>query len=114
MARKGKHPTRHHDDERDHDPHHDRDHHHEHDGHEGDNGNEGDGGEDDGDSPARQAAIIALRWLGSVPPTAELYARARRQWLALPGATLRSAADVPLPAQPLSAAPADDDGEGAL
>jgi len=67
MARKGKHPTRHHDDERDHDPHHDRDHHHEHDGHEDDNGNEGDGGEDDGDSPARQAAIIALRWLGSVP-----------------------------------------------
>jgi hypothetical protein len=114
MARKVKHPTRHHGDERDHDPHHERDHHLEHDGHEDDNGNEGDGGEDDGDSPARQAAIIALRWLGSVPPTAELYARARQQWLALPGATLRSSAEVQLPAQPPSAAPTHDDGEGAL
>ena len=109
MARKGRHDTRRHGDERDHDPHHERDPHHEQAPYEdGDDGDGGDGGDDeDGDSPARQAAIIALRWLGSIPPTAELYARARQQWLALPGATMHQPAEVQLPA----AASDHDDGE---
>jgi hypothetical protein len=51
-----------------------------------------------GDDPRRQELIIERRWLGSIPPTAELYARALRQWEALPGAVVRSAADVqPIP-----------------
>jgi hypothetical protein len=54
---------------------------------------------DSGDDPRRQDLIIERRWLGSIPPTAELYARALRQWEALPGAVVRSAADVqPTPA----------------
>jgi hypothetical protein len=118
MARKGRHHTRHQGDE-DRDPHHERDDHHKHDDHEDEPGNGGDGGEedggdDDGDSPARQAAIIALRWVGSVPPTTELYDRARQQWLMLPGATVRAAAEVQLPAQPPTAAPNLDDGEDEL
>jgi len=46
--------------------------------------------EDDeaGDDPARHARIQARRWLGSPPPTAERYARALRQWRALPGAVI--------------------------
>jgi hypothetical protein len=51
--------------------------------------------DDSGDDPRRQELIIERRWLGSIPPTAELYARALRQWEALPGAVVRSAADVP-------------------
>lgn len=106
MARKGRHDTRRHGDERDQDSHHERDQHHEKAPYEdGDDG--GDGDDEDGDSPARQAAIIALRWLGSIPPTAQLYARARQQWLALPGATMRQAAEVQLPA----AASDHNDGE---
>lgn len=110
MARKGRHDTRRHGGERDHDPHHERDDHRQQHRHEdGDNGDnsDDDGDDEDGDSPARQAAIIALRWLGSVKPTAELYARARQQWLALPGATMRQAAELQLP----SAASDHDDGE---
>ena len=114
MARKGRPYTQRHGDEREHDPRHERDTHHEHDHHREHDRGEDDGEEEGGDSPARQAAIIALRWLGSVPPTAELYARARQQWLALPGAVVRPAAEVQLPAQPPAAAPNHDDGEGAL
>lgn len=47
-----------------------------------------------GDDPLRHARIIERRWLGSVPPTPALYARALQQWLALPGAVARSAANV--------------------
>ena len=32
--------------------------------------------------------ILQRRWLGSPPPTAERYARALRQWRALPGAVV--------------------------
>lgn len=116
MARKGRRHTRQQGNE-DHDPHRERDDHHddrEDDNGNEDNGGEDDGGDDDGDSPARQAAIIALRWVGSVPPTAELYARARQQWLMLPGATVRAAAEVQLPAQPPAAAPNLNDGEDEL
>ena len=41
-----------------------------------------------GDDPARHARIQSRRWLGSPPPTAERYARALRQWRALPGAVV--------------------------
>jgi hypothetical protein len=41
-----------------------------------------------GDDPARHARIQARRWLGSPPPTAERYARALRQWRAMPGAVV--------------------------
>jgi hypothetical protein len=44
--------------------------------------------EEGGDDPARHARIQARRWLGSPPPTAERYARALRQWRALPGAVV--------------------------
>ena len=103
MAPKGRHGPPRDGDERDqnNDRHHD--HHHDH-----------DRGEESGDDPARHAAIIARRWLGSVAPTAELYARARQQWLALPGATVRPAAEVQLPSRPAAASPNSDDGEGAL
>jgi hypothetical protein len=47
-----------------------------------------------GDDPLRHARIIERRWLGSVSPTPALYARALQQWLALPGAVVRSAANV--------------------
>jgi hypothetical protein len=62
-----------------------------------------------GDDPRRHASIIARRWLGSPPPTAERYAKALRQWRALPGAVVSSAADVTgavePPSSPLGASP---------
>lgn len=102
MAREGRRGTPRGGDERDHDHHHDQDRHEDH-----------DRDEKSGDDPARHAAIIARRWLGSVAPTAELYARARQQWLALPGATVRPAAEVQLPPQPPAAPPKPDNGAGA-
>lgn len=65
-----------------------------------------------GDDPLRHARIIERRWLGSVPPTPTLYARALQQWLALPGAVVRSAADVrpPEPPPPAGARPAPKQG----
>jgi hypothetical protein len=56
--------------------------------------------DDSGDDPLRHARIIERRWLGSVPPTPTLYARALQQWQALPGAVVRSAADVRPPEPP--------------
>ena len=59
-----------------------------------------DGDEEGGDDPLRHDMILARRWLGSPPPTAERYANALRQWLALPGAVVRPAvteADPPAP-----------------
>ena len=78
---------------------HDERHEHRHD-RDRDRGGDGDGDCDDeysGDNPALHAAIIAQRWVGSVPPTAALYARARAQWMKLPGATVNSATDVSEP-----------------
>jgi hypothetical protein len=64
--------------------------------------NGGDEREESGDNPERHARIIERRWLGSPPPTAELYANALRQWLALPGAVMRPASEVtPTEAAPL-------------
>lgn len=60
--------------------------------------------EESGDNPERQARIIERRWLGSPPPTAERYARALRQWLALPGGIMRPASDV-APAEAVPPAP---------
>ena len=91
-----------HDHDRDHD--HDRGSHH--------RGDED--GDESGDNPARQAAVIAQRWVGSVPPTSELYARARQQWLKLPGAMSQPAADVQMPAAlPPVMPPEQDDDENA-
>jgi hypothetical protein len=48
-------------------------------------------------------AIVAARWEGSVPPTAQAYSRALAQWRQLPGAIVTAATDlgdaasVPLP-----------------
>jgi hypothetical protein len=51
-----------------------------------------------GDDPKKHAAIVARRWEGSPPPTAERYAQALKQWHALPGAVMWPATDVsPLP-----------------
>src|SRR5260221_8162896 len=47
-----------------------------------------------GDDPKRHASVIERRWLGSPPPTPELYARALQQWEKLPGAVSRPATDV--------------------
>jgi len=44
--------------------------------------------EHSGDDPLRHARILQHRWEGSPPPTAERYARALRQWRALPGAVV--------------------------
>jgi hypothetical protein len=38
--------------------------------------------------------IILARWRGSVPPTAERYARALAQWRQLPGAVATAATDL--------------------
>jgi len=51
--------------------------------------------EGSGDDPRRHAAILALRWEGSPPPTAERYAHALRQWRALPGAVVQMAPEIP-------------------
>jgi len=72
-------PPRHeHDHKHEHDPEHqhDRDREHEHERER----------EGEGDDPARHGRIIARRWLGSPPPSAERYARAIEQWNKLPGA----------------------------
>jgi hypothetical protein len=39
-------------------------------------------------------AIIAARWVGSIPPTAQAYARALAQWRQLPGALVTAATDL--------------------
>jgi len=44
-----------------------------------------------GDDPKRHTEIIARRWSGSPPPTFDRYAKALKQWRALPGAVKRSA-----------------------
>ena len=48
-----------------------------------------------GDDPKRHAAILAQRWEGSPPPTAERYARALSQWRSLPGAVVRVMTEIP-------------------
>jgi hypothetical protein len=67
--------------------------------------------DDSGDDPLRHARIIERRFLGSVPPTPALYARALQQWLALPGAVVRSASEVRPPEPPAgSSRPAPKQG----
>jgi hypothetical protein len=39
-------------------------------------------------------AIVAARWVGSVPPTAQAYASALAQWRQLPGAIITAATDL--------------------
>jgi hypothetical protein len=51
--------------------------------------------EGSGDDPRRHAAILALRWVGSPPPTAERYAHALRQWRGLPGAVVQMVPEIP-------------------
>ena len=62
---------------------------------------------DVGDNPAMHARIIARRWLGSPPPTAERYARALRQWQALPGAVVSLATVLTVAAQTIKFASAN-------
>ena len=50
--------------------------------------------EGSGDDPRRHAAILALRWEGSPPPTAERYAHALKQWRALPGAVVQTVPEI--------------------
>jgi hypothetical protein len=38
--------------------------------------------------------ILARRWLGTAPPTAQAYARALAQWRRLPGAVVTAATDL--------------------
>ena len=63
---------------------------------------------DTGDDPRAHAKIIARRWIGSVAPTPELFARAVRQWHALPGAVVWPATDVTVAAKK----PAGSAGDG--
>ncbi len=84
MAKKPKHHR--HGDDHDQDRDHDRDHEHERRSDRDD--------EDSGDDPRTHAKILERRWLESPPPTQERYARALRQWQALPGAGSRPATDV--------------------
>jgi hypothetical protein len=118
MAQRGRRGARDGEHHRDHDDgrEHDRDRDHKQDGDRHPRRGDGDR-EESGDNPARQAAVIAQRWVGSVPPTYELYARARQQWLKLPGAMSHPAADVQMPAalppvMPSPATPEQDNGEG--
>lgn len=53
--------------------------------------------EESGDDAARHASIIARRWQGSQPPTAQRYAQAVQQWQKMPGAVSRPATDVAPP-----------------
>lgn len=49
---------------------------------------------EDGSEHRVHLAIIAARWVGSAPPTAEAYAKALAQWRKLPGVIETSATDV--------------------
>ena len=48
----------------------------------------------EGRDRAMQLALVAARWEGSAPPTADAYARALAQWRQLPGAIATSATDL--------------------
>jgi hypothetical protein len=55
-------------------------------------------------------AIVARKWLGSAPATAEAYARALAQWRQLPGAITTAATDLGNPAEaPVSSGAGDED-----
>jgi hypothetical protein len=49
---------------------------------------------EDGGERVVHMAIIAARWKGSLPPTAQAYARALRLWRRLPGAIVTAATDL--------------------
>jgi len=54
------------------------------------------------DDPEEHRVIENRRFQGSLPPTPELYARAREQWHRLPGSVVRSPMD-PVVSDPASA-----------
>jgi hypothetical protein len=58
------------------------------------------------DDPNEHREIERRRFVGGLPPTTELYARAREQWYRLPGALARPAMDPP--ANPPGSPPASD------
>ena len=63
--------------------------------------------EESGDDPKRHASIIARRWEGSNPPTAQAYKRALDAWRKLPGAVVTPPTDLgDVPAGP---SPEDSD-----
>ena len=49
---------------------------------------------EDGSEHRVHLDIIAARWVGSAPPTAEAYAKAMAQWRKLPGVIETSATDL--------------------
>lgn len=78
----------------DHEHKHEHEHEHRHDReHEHEREREG-----EGDDPALHARIIAQRWIGSAPPTAERWALALQQWSKLPGA-VASLPPIPKPSK---------------
>jgi hypothetical protein len=60
------------------------------------------------DDPAEHLEIERRRFAGGLPPTPELYARAREQWYRLPGVLVRPSMD-PVVGDPASG---DPDGTG--
>ncbi len=79
-----------------------------------DDGHEGDGREPY-DDPEEHLEIERRRFRGGLPPTPQLYARARDQWHRLPGALVRSSMDTavaePVPAEQPPPGPADPAGK---
>lgn len=109
-TRRGKHHEQEREHEREHE--HENEHENEHD-HKRRSDDEGEGG---GDDPGMQFRIIARRWMGSPPPTAERYARALQQWQALPGAVVSPATYVTVASESVQSAgaspsPAGSSGE---
>ena len=52
------------------------------------------------DDPREHLVVERRRFQGGLPPTPELYALAREQWYALPGAVVRPPMDPPIAADP--------------
>jgi hypothetical protein len=52
-----------------------------------------DGDKDEFDDPEQHLEIERQRFRGGLPPTPELYARAREQWYRLPGTLVRPSMD---------------------
>jgi len=76
-----------------------RESHRDHEGHEHHEGHERreHGRDEPYDDPAEHLEIENLRFLGGLPPTPELYARAREQWYRLPGSIVRPSMDPVIP-----------------
>ena len=56
-------------------------------------GQQGDGREPEDEDPEEHLEIERRRFRGGLPPTPEMYARAREQWYRLPGSLVRPPMD---------------------